>query len=210
MPAVPGRDRPGATEPGASPEGIAEAAAAADAARQAAEEAAKAAAAQAAPEAEPAVPEVPAAGPALRGEGPPAEPALDLTGFLTLRDLENTFEKATFRRADLAGVRPNKGYNSIFFEPTKGDGFGVSLQVWRDANLIDSRTRFNTLKATSTNALDTTALPELGFRAYYGGVVTVTFVDARQPLVASLSCSTKLCKKEQIIRLARIVAERMK
>ena len=151
-----------------------------------------------------------APGPALRGEGPPTDPPLDLTGFLTLRDLENTFEKASFRRADLAGVRPTKSYNSIFFEPTKGDSFGVSLQVWRDANLIDSRTRFNTLKATSTHALDMTALPELGFRSYYGGVVTVTFVDARQPLVASLSCAVKLCKKEQIIRLARIVAERMK
>lgn len=185
---------------------------AADAARAAAETAARDAAAAAEPAADPGVgAAAPIQGARLRGETPPAEPGLDLTGFLTLRDLENRLVKAPpMRHDDLPGIKPTQGYNAIYFTPAKGNAFGVALQVWRDPSLIDSRTRFNTQKNTASNAVDTQILGDLAFRSYFGGVVSLTFVDARQPLVATLSCSVKLCNKDQFIALARTVAERMR
>lgn len=181
--------------------------AAEEAARKAAEEAAK----QAAEAAPPAAPEVAAPTPSLRGESAPVEPALDITGFLSLADLEHVVgKKVRFRRGDLPGITPNKSYNVLYYEPQKGDDFGVSVQVWRDLNLIDSRTRYNTLKNTATNVVATSTVGDQGFRSFFGKVVTLTFADARQPLVASVSCSTRFCKAKELIELARRVAERMR
>lgn len=181
--------------------------AAEEAARKAAEEAAK----QAAEAAPPAAPEVATPTPSLRGESAPVEPALDITGFLSLADLEHVVgKKIRFRRGDLPGISPNKSYNVLYYEPQKGDDFGVSVQVWRDLNLIDSRTRYNTLKNTATNVVATSTVGDQGFRSYFGKVVTLTFADARQPLVASVSCSTRFCKAKELIELARRVAERMR
>ncbi len=213
-PADPAAGAPGAT-PGAAVAVPGADTQAADAARAAAEVAARGAAAAERP-VEPAPdPAADAGAPIqaarLRGEAPTAEPALDLTGFLTLRDLENRLEKAPLmRHDDLPGIKPTQGYNAIYFAPAKGNAFGVALQVWRDPSLIDSRTRFNTQKNTASNAVDTQVLGDLAFRSYFGGVVSLTFVDARQPLVATLSCSVKLCNKDQFIALARTVAERMR
>ena len=175
------------------------------AAREAAEAAAKALAI-----ADPQASDVVA--PALRGETKPIEPSLEIGGFLTLRDLEHVFsKKKTFLRGNLPGVEPSKSHNTLYFEPQRGDAFGVAVQVWRDLNLIDSRTRFNTLKNTSTNVVTTAkVVGDQGFRSYFGGVVTLTFADARLPIVASVSCGIKTCEANDLVALALRVAERLR
>ncbi len=140
----------------------------------------------------------------------PSEPALDITGYLSAADLERVLgTKAKLRRSDLPGTAPSPTYNAIYFAPEKGDGFGISLQVWRDANLAESRTRFNTMRNTYSNVAPTNKVAEQGFRAYFNGVVTLVFANVRRPLVAALSCSTKVCNADQIIELANRANERL-
>lgn len=162
------------------------------------------------PEPPPRMPE-PVAAPALpQAPREPGEPALDITGYLSAADLERVLgAKTKLRRSDLAGTAPSAGYNAIYFAPDKGDGFGIALQVWRDANLAESRTRFNTMRNTYSNVAPTNKVAEQGFRAYFNGVVTLVFANVRRPLVAALSCSTKVCNADQIIELANRANERL-
>jgi hypothetical protein len=139
------------------------------------------------------------------------EPALDITGYLSVADLERVLgPKVKLRRGDLPGTPPSPTHNSAYYAPQKGDGFGVALQVWRDPNLAESRTRFNTMRNTYSNVAPTNKIAEQGFRAFFGGVVTLVFADPRRPLVAAVSCSTKVCTADHLIELSKRVAERLR
>jgi hypothetical protein len=161
-------------------------------------------------------PEVPVAAP----EAPPApvpvahdagEPPLDVSGYISAMDLELVLgTKQKFRRADLPGVPATSAYNALYYQPEKGDQFGVSVQVWRDGNLAESRTRFNTMRNTYSNVAPTNKVTEQGFRSFYSGVVTVVFADPRRPIVAAVACATKLCNADQLLHLARNVSERLR
>ena len=141
----------------------------------------------------------------------PSEPPLDLTGYLSIADLEKVLgAKQHFRRADLPGVPPSPGYNAILFASDKPNELGVTVQVWRDPNLAESRTRYNTMKNAYSNVTSSNKVTDMGFRAWYGPVVTQVFVDPRRPLLAAISCSGKVCNGEQLIELARRVAERLR
>ena len=139
------------------------------------------------------------------------DPPLDVTGYLTVRDLELALgKKHKFRRDQLVGSKPTTSYNSLYYAAADGKRFGVSVQVWRDKSLVDSRTRFNTMRNTYTDVVATNRVTEQGFRAYFGEVVTLVFADPRKPVVASVSCSVKLCSPKSIIELSRRVAERLR
>lgn len=141
----------------------------------------------------------------------PSEPPLDLTGYLSTADLEKVLgAKQRFRRAELPGVPPSPGYNAQLFASDKPNELGVTIQVWRDPNLAESRTRYNTMKNAYSNVTPSNKITDMGFRAWYGPVVTQVFVDPRRPLLGAVSCSAKVCNGEQLIELARRVAERLR
>ena len=138
------------------------------------------------------------------------DPPLDITGYLSAADLERVLgKKRKFRRSQLPGVSPSKGYNAVYYASKSGKSFGVSVQVWRDASLVDSRTRFNSMRNTYTDVVPTNKVTEQGFRAYFSGVVTLVFAEPRKPMVAAVSCAVKLCNPDAIIELSRRVAERL-
>ena len=142
-----------------------------------------------------------------RDRGPP----LDITGYLSAADLERVFgKKLKFRRTNLAGVKPHKGYNALYYADAKGKEFGVSVQVWRDRNLVDSRTRYNTMRNTYSDVVETNRVTAQGFRSFYGNVVSLVFADPRRPMLASVSCSIKFCTADSVIELSRRVAGRMR
>ncbi len=150
----------------------------------------------------------PAAAPIVQAQ---AEPPLDIAGYLSAVDLERVLgKKLSFRRADLPGVSPASGYNALYYAPSRGAEFGVSVQVWQDRNLVDSRTRFSTLRNTYSNVAPTNKVAEMGFRAHFNGVVSLVFADPRRPVVASVSCSTRICDANALIELASRVAQRMR
>ncbi|GEM_PF-2585230 len=139
------------------------------------------------------------------------DPPLDVTGYVSAADLERVLgKKHKFRRSDLPGVNPTKAYNALYYESTKKGVFGVSVQVWRDLSLVDSRTRFNAMRNTYNDVVPTDKVAEQGFRAHFAGVVTLVFADARKPVVAAVSCSVKLCTPDAIIELSRRVSERIR
>ncbi len=143
-------------------------------------------------------------------EAPSGEPPLDIMGYISIQDLELVIGgKAKFRRADLVGVAPSPNYNALFYEPEKGDQFGVALQVWRDPNVAESRTRFNTMRNTYSNVVATKAVTEQGFRSFYGNVVTLVFAHQTRPLIAAISCG-KICTADMIIELASRVSQRLR
>ena len=142
---------------------------------------------------------------------PPGEPPLDVTGYIWAADLEQVLgPKQKFRRADLAGIAPSPRYNALYFAPQKGDQFGIGVQVWRDENLAESRTRFNTMRNTWTNVAPTNKVTEQGFRSYFGSVVSLVFADPRRPLIAAVTCSQKTCNADALIALSQRVAERLR
>jgi hypothetical protein len=140
----------------------------------------------------------------------PGEPPLDVNGYIIAADLPKVLgTKQKFHRTELVGINPTPNYNAMFYATDKPDVFGVSVQVWRDANLAESRTRFNTMKNSYSNVSPTNKITDMGFRSFYGNVVTLVFVDPHRPLLAAISCSTKVCSGDQMIELARRVAERL-
>lgn len=178
------------------------------------------AAAPAAAEAEPAPAAIPA--PAGRALGVPrpldrpqptsaeAEPGLDVNGYISTADLEFVLgPKQKFRRTDLLGSQPAKNYNALYYAPQTGDQFGVSVQVWQDATVADSRVRFNSMRNSWSNVAPTNRITEGGFRAHFEGVVTMVFADPRRPLIAAVSCSTKICTGDQLAQLSQRVFERL-
>ncbi len=141
-----------------------------------------------------------------RDRGPP----LDITGYLSAADLERVLgTKLKFRRKPLPGIKPHKGYNSLYYADARGKHFGVSVQVWRDRNLVDSRTRYNTMRASYSDVVETNRVTAQGFRAFYGNVVSLVFADPRRPMLAVVSCSIKFCTADSVIELSRRVAGRM-
>jgi hypothetical protein len=147
-----------------------------------------------------------------RGTAPgPDELNLEVSGYISVADLERVLgSKQKLRRSELPGIAPSPRYNSLYYAPDKGDGFGVGVQVWRDENLAESRTRFNTMRNTWSNVAPTNKVTEQGFRSYFGTLVSVVFADPRRPLVAAVSCSTKLCDADMLIELSKRVAERLR
>lgn len=140
----------------------------------------------------------------------PGEAPLDVNGYIIAADLPKVIgSKQKFHRTELAGITPTPNYNAMYYAADKTDVFGVSVQVWRDPNLAESRTRFNTMKNSYSNVSPTNKVTDMGFRSFYANVVTLVFVDPRRPLLAAVSCSTKVCNGDQMIELARRVAERL-
>ena len=86
----------------------------------------------------------------------------------------------------------------------------MSVQIWHDRNLVDSRARYNTMRSTYSDVVETNRVTAQGFRAFYGSVVTLVFADARRPMVAAVSCSTRYCDADSVIELSRRVAGRMR
>jgi hypothetical protein len=168
------------------------------------------------PTAAPAAAAAPSIGAAAATGGASAAepPPLDVTGYLSRTDLERVVPKALskhkLRRAALPGVKPSPTYNALYYAPAKGDDFGVGVQVWRDRNLVDSRTRFNTMRATWTNVVKTNKITEQGFRSHFGDVVTLVFADSRRPLVAAVTCDVAVCKADELIELATRVKTRLR
>lgn len=139
------------------------------------------------------------------------EPALDITGYLSSVDITRVLgDKAKLRRSELPGSKPSPTYNVLYFQPEKGDQFGLAVQVWRDSNLAESRTRFNTMRNTYSNVAPTNKVTDQGFRAFFGGVVSLVFADQRRPLVVAVNCSTKTCTADQLIELSNRVNERLR
>jgi hypothetical protein len=148
--------------------------------------------------------------PSQRVDRPP-EPPLDISGYLSSADLERVLgKKQKFRRSTLPGIKPTKRYNAVYYAAARGKQFGVSVQIWKDINLIDSRTRYNTMRNTYTDVVETNRITAQGFRAFYADVVTLVFADPRRPLLAAVSCSIKVCTADAVIELSRRVAERMR
>ena len=140
----------------------------------------------------------------------PAEAPLDVNGHIIAADLPKVLgTKQKFHRTELVGITPTPAYNAMFYATDKPDQFGVSVQVWHDPNLAESRTRFNTMKNSYSNVTPTNKVTDMGFRSFYASVVTLVFVDPRRPLLAAVSCSAKVCTGDQMIELARRVAERL-
>lgn len=139
------------------------------------------------------------------------EPPLDITGYLSAVDVARVLgDKAKLRRGDLPGSLPSPVYNATYFQPEKGDHFGLAVQVWRDSNLAESRTRFNTMRNTYSDVAPTNKVTDQGFRAFFGGVVSLVFADPRRPLVVAVNCSTKVCTADQLIEIANRVNERLR
>ncbi len=139
------------------------------------------------------------------------EPPLDITGYLSAVDVARVLgDKAKLRRGDLPGALPSPVYNATYFQPDKGDHFGLAVQVWRDSNLAESRTRFNTMRNTYSDVAPTNKVTDQGFRAFFGGVVSLVFADPRRPLVVAVNCSTKVCTADQLIEIANRVNERLR
>lgn len=165
------------------------------------------------PPAEPAAEPTPAppAPPSPARQEASAEGALDISGYVSIADLERVIgPKIKLHRADLSGVAPSDGYNALYYQPDKGSEFGVAVQVWRDTGLSESRTRYNTMRNTYSNVAPTNKVTEQGFRSYFGSTVTLVFADPRRPLVAAVTCSTKFCNADALIELSHRVAERLR
>ncbi len=145
-----------------------------------------------------------------RMQAPPNTPALpDLRLLLTTTDIDVlTAGKATLRRTVLAGVPPTAHNDAMMYEPQKGTGYGVGIQLFREENAALTRDRFNAMLASYPSAQEIAAVAGRTLFAYWDDVLYLGFIQPTKNLVIVISCGRTYCTSDAIYDLARKVSTR--
>ncbi len=103
------------------------------------------------------------------------------------------------------GIKPTPRYNSsLYMPPGRTPTFGVGLQVWREPTRRDVNNRYLRMKGQYTNAEETQALaPDKAFFAYYGNIMSLTFMSFGKKRVVSVSCGETVCDQKKLLDLTQ-------
>lgn len=156
------------------------------------------------------------------GDGPPPPPPErgrpgavgapvlpDLRLLLTVNDIDGlTSGKVALRRAPLVGLQPSPNSDAMMYEPVKGTGYGVGIQLFREDNAALVRDRFNAMLASYPSAQEIAAVSGRTFFAYWEDLLYVGFVQPSKNLVIVLSCGRSICSSDALYELARKVSTR--
>jgi hypothetical protein len=136
-------------------------------------------------------------------------PLQDVRLLLTVNDAEEISRgKGALRRTVLPGVPSDADTDSLYYEPTKGNSYGLGVQVFRSRNAVATRDRFAAMMASYPSAQEIAPVAGRTFFAYWDEVLFVAFIQPPRNLVVVLSCGRNFCDSDSIYELSRKVSAR--
>lgn len=142
---------------------------------------------------------------------PVGGPPMVVTGLLSMADVKTVTKTRTrLDRTTLPGIPVHAGYNNIFFRARRWEQFGVSVQVWKEANGRDARWRYDQMVASYPNVTENESVTKKSFFSYWGEVYHLVFLLEDVNATIGVSCGRKICDPEQLLELATRVRDRAK
>ena len=137
---------------------------------------------------------------------------LDLTNAMTRADIKNsTGYRGILRPGPLVGIEPGLNYGAVRLKPNARDKFGVALQVWREPNPGAQSRKFNDLLRQYPDSKRSREMGDSAFRANWGGLNYLVWLNRKSRFIAAVSCSSDICKDDAAtLALARTVAPKIK
>lgn len=112
-----------------------------------------------------------------------------------------------FKPAILEGQFPTPRYNSLYYEAERGSKLGVSVQLWHEPALKDTRARYEQMKVSYPNAQETGNITNYTFFSHWGEVYHMVFMDLKRRRVAAVS--TETLTPNQLFTVATRVRDRL-
>jgi hypothetical protein len=148
-----------------------------------------------------------------RSDAPPSAsrrsaPLLPISHALNAVELK-TLTGKSFRADELVGQLPSSRYNTVYFRTGKGGDYGVSVQLWHEPALRDTRARYENMKSTYPNVTETGNVTHSSFFAHWGEVHHLVFMDLKKRRVVSVSAGNQTLTPDQLYAVATTVRDRL-
>lgn len=114
---------------------------------------------------------------------------------LTKKEVEAaTGYKGAMRVSGLDGADTSDTYGAIRLRPMRGDGFGVSLQVWSTKTAGKAGQKFSGLMKQYPESKRERGTGDSSFSAKWGGIHYLVWLDRSEKKVAAVSCDQSVCR----------------
>ncbi len=139
----------------------------------------------------------------------PGDGNLDVAPRLQISDIQAaTGSKSPFVPALLQGIKPSPTYGRARYAPEDRANYGVGLQVWREGDLDKAKTRLELHRKTYKDAAPSRAVGRLAITAKQHTILHLSWIRGDGSEVITLTCDERLCTKQQLATLARLVDRR--
>jgi hypothetical protein len=141
----------------------------------------------------------------------PQRPPLAISNGLHAKELTQLTGK-TFREVSLAGQEPSPNYNVIRFNQDSKH-YGVSVQVWQETQLRDTRARYENMKTSYPNVSVTGNVTSDTFFAHWGSnkkkLYYLVFMELKKRKVISVTADSTSLEPNQLFVIATRVRDRL-
>jgi hypothetical protein len=140
--------------------------------------------------------------------GAPASggPPLDISKLVTKVELEELSNRK-LKAGVLSGIEAGPHYNFTLFETKEGE-LAASVQVWAEATIKDTRSRFDNMKGSYPNVRDTANITPYTFFASYGKTYYLAFMDLKRRRVVSVAINSDVFSPNQLFQITKNVHDR--
>ena len=140
------------------------------------------------------------------------EGTTDLAAALTRGSVRSaTGYTKMLRPGPLVGINTDKSYDALRLRPTDRNKFGVALQVWREKNPGAQSRKFNDLLRQYPDSKRTRDIGDTSFKAAWGGMSYIVWLDRKNKLIAAISCDGDICKDDAAaLKLASGVSKKLR
>lgn len=149
--------------------------------------------------------------PAARPPRPPKPKAeLEMDKFISIREFrEQTGFSGALSEAYLLGQNKTHGYTSARLATDDVSQLGFTIQVWRLGNELAASKRFDDLFAQSFGGQKIKNVANDAFIAAHHKIIELGFYDKGKRGVVLLSCTDKICSRDQMISIASVIQRRL-
>ncbi len=135
-------------------------------------------------------------------------PPLPISHALNAVELK-TLTGKRFQPDELPGQPATSRHNTVYFKPLKSNEYGVSVQLWHEPALRDTRARYENMKSTYPNVTETGNVTNSSFFAHWGAIHHLVFMDLKKRRVISVSAGNQTLTPEQLYAVATKVRDRL-
>ncbi|MBQ9395842.1 MAG: hypothetical protein IJU23_10075 [Proteobacteria bacterium] len=148
--------------------------------------------------------------PARPPRPPKPKAALEMDKFINIREFrEQTGFSGALSESYLYGQDKNPGYTSARLATDDSSQLGFSIQVWRSGNELAASKRFDDLFAQSFGGQKIKNVANDAFISNHHKLIELGFYDKGKKGVVLLSCTEKICSRDQMISIASVIQRRL-
>ena len=146
----------------------------------------------------------------LPARNPRPKDALSIEKLINIRELrEQTGYAGALEEAWLLGQIPDARYNAMRLATDNEKQLGFSVQVWKPGNESAAIKRFNDLYQQSFGGKKIKTVANDAFVASHHDINELGFFEKSKRATVLLSCSSDVCKPEQLQAVALIIQRRL-